>query len=76
MEQKYKQTLENMLQTIPWKRKQLGIPFYGTKIVANFWSFVPKHFTEENMLSILFAGTGNFWFEPLSQNAAAEKFQK
>jgi hypothetical protein len=38
----------------------------------NFWNFVPKHFAEENMLSILFAGTGNFHYESLSQNVAAE----
>jgi hypothetical protein len=34
---------------------------------ANFPNFVPKHFAEENMLSIMFAGTGNFRFESLSQ---------
>jgi hypothetical protein len=28
-----------------------------TKIEANFRNFVPKHFSEENTLSILFAGT-------------------
>jgi hypothetical protein len=38
----------------------LGIPFRGTKIEANFLNFVPKHFAEENMLSILFGGTENF----------------
>jgi hypothetical protein len=60
MEQKYKQTLGISFQTIPWKRKQLGIPFGS------------KAFHGENMLSILFAGTGNFGFESLSQNMAAE----
>jgi hypothetical protein len=39
----------------------------GTKIEANFRNFVPKHFAEENTLSILFAGTGNFLFYSLSQ---------
>jgi hypothetical protein len=46
-----------------------------TKIEANFRIFVPKHFSEENTLSILFAGTGNFLFDSLSQNAAAENFK-
>jgi hypothetical protein len=40
----------------------LGIPLRGTKIEANFWNFV-----EENTISILFSGTGNFRFESLSQ---------
>jgi hypothetical protein len=48
----------------------------GTKIEANFRNFVPQHFAEENMPSILFAGTGKFLFDSLSQNAAAKIFQK
>jgi hypothetical protein len=51
----------------------LGILFHGTEIEANFCqNFAPQHFAEENTLSILFAGTGYFCFESLSQNAAAE----
>jgi hypothetical protein len=44
-------------------------------VEANFRNFVPKHFADENMLAILFSGTGNFHFESLSQNAAAENFK-
>jgi hypothetical protein len=43
-------------------------------VEANFRNFVPKHFADENMLTVLFSGTGNFHFESLSQNAAAENF--
>jgi hypothetical protein len=43
------------------KRKMLRIPFHGTKIEANFRKFVSKHFVEENSVSILLAGTGNFF---------------
>jgi hypothetical protein len=43
-------------------------------VEANFRNFVPKHFVYENMLTILFSGTGNFHIESLSQNAAAENF--
>jgi hypothetical protein len=38
-------------------------------------NFVPEHFAKENMLSILFAGTGNFRYESLSQKAATENFK-
>jgi hypothetical protein len=45
----------------------LGIPFHGTEIEANFCqNFAPKHFAEENTLSIVFAGTENFSFESRS----------
>jgi hypothetical protein len=64
VELKYKQTLEIPFPTILWKSNN------------SEFRFVPQHLTEENMLSILFAGTGNFCFEPLSQNVAAEKCQK
>jgi 16S rRNA G966 N2-methylase RsmD len=57
------------------KGKHLGIPFHRTKIEASFRNFVLKHFAEENMLLILFAGTGNFRFESLSQNMAAKTFK-
>jgi hypothetical protein len=43
-------------------------------VEANFRNFVPKHFADENMLSVLFAGTRNFRFKSLSQNEAAENF--
>ncbi len=58
------------------KGKHLKIPFHRTKIGANFRNFVLKHFAEENMFLILFAGTGNFRFESLSQNMAAKTLKK
>jgi hypothetical protein len=48
----------------------------GPKIETNFWNFFFQAFYEENMLSILFAGTGIVCFESLSQNAAANNFKK
>jgi hypothetical protein len=54
------QTLGIPFRTIPRKRKQLGIPFCGTKIEANSWNPGPKHFAGENTLSILFAGAELF----------------
>jgi hypothetical protein len=39
---------------------------------AIFQNFVPKPFAEENTLSVLFAGTGNFRFESLVQKATAK----
>jgi hypothetical protein len=53
------------IPAVPWKRKQIGIPFRGTNIEANFRNFVPKHFKEENTLSILFDVIGNFRSESL-----------
>jgi hypothetical protein len=38
--------------------------------------FFLKHIEEENLLSILFAGTRNFLIESISPNAAAENFKK
>ncbi len=57
VEQKRKQTFGILFRSILRKRKQLGIPLRGTKIKGNFRNFVPKHFVEENKLSILFAET-------------------
>jgi hypothetical protein len=37
----------NSVQTIPQKRTQLGTPFRGTKIKANFRNFVTKHFAKK-----------------------------
>ncbi len=51
------------------EEKTFRIPFRWTKIEANLRSFVPKHFTEENLISVLFAGTRNFRFESLFPNA-------
>ncbi len=53
-------TLGIPFQTILRKRKQLGIPFRGTKVEINIQNFVLKPFSEENTLSVLFADTGNF----------------
>jgi hypothetical protein len=47
-----------LFQTIPRKRKQFGISFCGTKIEENPQNSVPKFVSDENMLSILFAGAG------------------
>jgi hypothetical protein len=55
-------------------RKLLG--FRRTKMEEYFWNFVVKHIAEEKLLSILFAGTGFFRFESISQNAAAENCKK
>ncbi len=45
----------------PRKRKTTqNSRFLGTKIEANSRNSVPKHFADENTLSILFAGTGFF----------------
>jgi hypothetical protein len=59
------------IPVIPWNRKQTEFRS-GIKIEANFRNFVPKHFAEENTLSILFDGPGNFRFESLFQNTATE----
>jgi hypothetical protein len=40
-------TLGILFRTLPPKRKQLGIPFCGTKIEANSRNSVPNHFAEE-----------------------------
>jgi hypothetical protein len=53
----------------------LGIPFRRTKREEHFWNFVVKHIAEENLLSILFAGTEDFRFESTLPNAAAENFK-
>jgi hypothetical protein len=63
------------LETIPRKRKMLGIPYHGTKIEAHSRNFVlwnkskskllefySETFCGKNTLSILFAGTGNLSF--------------
>ncbi len=52
VEQK-KVTLGIPFRTIPRRRKQLRILFCGTKIEENFRNLVPKHFAEENTLSVL-----------------------
>jgi hypothetical protein len=52
------------------KTTQNSVPWNKNR--NNFRNFVPKHFAEENMLSILFAGTGTFCFDSFSQNAAAK----
>ncbi len=41
--------------------------FRGTKLKANIWNFVLKHFAEEKTLSILFGGTVNFPFASILQ---------
>jgi hypothetical protein len=51
-------TLEIPFQIIPERRKKLGILYRGTKIEANSRNSVPKHVSDENTLSILFAGAG------------------
>jgi hypothetical protein len=77
VEEKYIQILGISFRTIPRKRKQLKILFRGTKIEANFRNFVPKHFAEENILSILFFETGNFCCESLSgSKRSSQKCQK
>ncbi len=65
-------TLGIRIRTIPRKRKQLDIPFRGIKVEANFHNFVAKPFAEENTLSVMFAGAGNFRFESLVEKAAAK----
>jgi hypothetical protein len=42
---------------------------------SKFSEFCPKHFAEENTLSIVFAGTRNLRFESLSQNTVAKNFK-
>ncbi len=69
------ETLGILFRTIPRKRKMLGILFRETDREANFRNFVPKHFMEENTLSVLFARTGNFNFESLCQNPATENLK-
>jgi hypothetical protein len=44
-------------------------------MAANFCIFISKHFSEENTLSVLFAGTESFLFESLSQSAEAKHFK-
>jgi hypothetical protein len=53
-------TLGIPFQTIPRKRNQLGIPFRGAKKEAKSRNSVPKHVSDKNTLSILFAGAGFF----------------
>jgi hypothetical protein len=47
VDQNKKQTLGILFQTLRRKRKQLGIPFRGTEIEANFRNSVPNHSAEE-----------------------------
>jgi hypothetical protein len=49
MAQKYRQTLEIPFGTIPWKRRQLGIPFRGknTSKLSEI-RFEPFHGRENN----------------------------
>ncbi len=47
VEQKYKQTLRIAFQTLQRKRKQLGIPFRGTKLEASSRNFLPNSSAEE-----------------------------
>ncbi len=47
-----------MFRTIPWKRKQLGIPFRGTKIEINSRNSRSEVDSDEN---IVFAGAGFFY---------------
>jgi hypothetical protein len=47
IEQKYKQTLRIAFQTLQRKRKQLGIPFRGTKLEASSRNFLPNSSAEE-----------------------------
>ncbi len=62
------------IPVIPWNQKKTEIRS-GIKIEANFRNFVPKHFAEENTLSILFDGPGNLRFVSVSQKTAAENFK-
>jgi hypothetical protein len=55
-------------------RKLSGFRSARTKMEEYFWNFVVKHIAEE-LVSILFAGTGNFRFESIFPNAAAENFK-
>jgi hypothetical protein len=61
----------------PFRRRENNSEFCSVeqKIGANIRKFVLKHFAEQNTLSILFARTGNFLFESVSQNGAAENFK-
>ncbi len=47
VKQKQKQTFKILFRSISRNKKQLGIPFGGTKIDANFRNFIPEHFAEE-----------------------------
>ncbi len=42
-------TLGIQFRTLPWKRKQLGIPFHGTKIEANSRKSVLNSSAEEKL---------------------------
>ncbi len=53
-------TLGIPFRTVPQRRKMLQILYHGTKIEANSRNSVPKHVSDKNMLSILFAGAGFF----------------
>ncbi len=64
VEQKQKHTLGIRFRTLPRKRKQLGIPFRGTKIETNCRNSVPNHAAEEKQLGIPFR---------VEQNAAGYK---
>jgi hypothetical protein len=52
--------LEFCSEPILRKRKQLGILFRGTKLEENSRNSVPKHASDKNMLTILYAGPGFF----------------
>jgi hypothetical protein len=47
VEQKYKQTLRISFRTLQRKRKQLRIPFRGTKLEASSRNFLPNFSAEE-----------------------------
>ncbi len=49
VEQKQKQTPIILFRTLLRKRTQLGIPFRGTKIDANFRNSIPNHSAEESI---------------------------
>ncbi len=54
VDQKTKQAFGIWFRIIPRKRKQLGVPFRGTKLEANFLNFATKHSAEEKALLILY----------------------
>ncbi len=73
MEQK---TLGIPFQTLPRKRKQLGIPFRGTKIEENSWKSLTNPSAEEKQLGIPFRGTiieANSWNSLPFQSPSAEE---
>ncbi len=53
----------------------LGFLYHGTKIEVNSWNSAPKHVSDKNTLSILFAGAGFFVkliFSPFSSVPSLE----